>query len=138
MVGGADGTISSGRALRWATNDEVPTPAQRYAALRLPWRLSLTQATLWGAAAVLFTGLAIVLQPAAILSIAFAVVIAGVVVSSVAYLISEFVLRPIAARALTDTELTRSRGLGVRGRLLIRSEERRVGKECVSRWSIRG
>nr|WP_246280275.1 adenylate/guanylate cyclase domain-containing protein [Nocardioides daedukensis] len=119
LVGTTYGTISTVRALRWATNDEVPTPAQRYAALRLPWRLSLMQAALWGAGALLFTGLAIVLQPAAILSIAFAVVIAGVVVSSVAYLITEFVLRPIAARALTDTELTRSRGMGVRGRLLI-------------------
>src|SRR3546814_9430169 len=29
MVGAAYGTISTVRALRWATNDEVPTPAQR-------------------------------------------------------------------------------------------------------------
>src|SRR3546814_6995853 len=66
MVGAAYGTISTVRALRWATNDEVPTPAQRSAALRLPWRLSLMQATFMGPAAVLFNGLSTVLLPAAI------------------------------------------------------------------------
>lgn len=119
LFGAFYGTISAIRSLRWAIREEDPTDAQRRAALRLPWRLSLMQASLWGVAAVIHTVLAIVYQPAAILSVAFAVVIAGLVVSTIAYLFAEFVLRPVAARALADHEYVRPSGMGVRRRLLI-------------------
>lgn len=119
LFGATYGTVSAIRGLRWAMAEDEPTDAERRAALRLPWRLSIMQASLWGTAAVLYTGLAIVLQPAAVLSVAFAVVIAGLVVSTIAYLIAEFVLRPVAARALAGHEHVRPSGMGVQRRLLI-------------------
>ncbi|MDT0202336.1 adenylate/guanylate cyclase domain-containing protein [Nocardioides sp. AE5] len=120
VLGASYGTVTTLAALRWATREEVPTAAERRAALRLPWRLSLMQALLWGVGAALHTLLAALLQPAAVLSVAFAVVIAGVVVSSVAYLFAEFALRPVAARALSDAPTDVRLGmLGVRGRLVV-------------------
>ncbi|MEH3034624.1 MAG: adenylate/guanylate cyclase domain-containing protein [Aeromicrobium erythreum] len=119
LFGGFYGTISAVRSLRWAMSEDEPTDAERRAALRLPWRLSLMQASLWAVAAVIHTLLAVILQPAAILSVAFAVVIAGLVVSTIAYLFAEFILRPVFARALADHQYVRPAGMGVRRRLLI-------------------
>ncbi|KQY55948.1 hypothetical protein ASD11_15810 [Aeromicrobium sp. Root495] len=119
LFGATYGTVSAIRGLRWAIAEEDPTDAERRAALRLPWRLSVMQASLWGVAAVLYTVLALLLQPKAVLSVAFAVVIAGLVVSTIAYLIAEFVLRPVAAQALEGHEHVRPSGMGVQRRLLI-------------------
>ncbi|RYJ00274.1 MAG: hypothetical protein EON52_23995, partial [Actinomycetales bacterium] len=119
LFGATYGTVSAIRGLRWAIAEEDPSDAERRAALRLPWRLSIMQASLWGIAAVLYTVLAIFLQPKAVLSVAFAVVIAGLVVSTIAYLIAEFVLRPVAAQALEGHEHVRPSGMGVQRRLLI-------------------
>lgn len=118
VVGSIYGTVTTVRSLRWALAERAPTPQDRHCALRLPWRLSLMQASLWGVAAVIYTALAIALQPRAVLSIAFAVVIAGLVVSAVAYLLTELVLRPVSARALAGGDQAAS-GVGVRRRLLI-------------------
>lgn len=119
LFGATYGTISAIRGLRWALNDEEPSDRERRAALRLPWRLSAMQASLWGVAAVLYPVLAIVYQPRAVISVAFAVVIAGLVVSTIAYLIAEFILRPVAARALDGKEDLRRGRMGVQRRMLI-------------------
>lgn len=118
VAGATYGTITTVRSLRWALTERAPTQRDRRSALRLPWRLSVMQATLWGVAAVVYTGLAVLLQPRAVLSVAAAVVIAGLVVAAIAYLITELVLRPVAARALAGRNQVSS-GIGVRSRLLI-------------------
>jgi adenylate cyclase len=108
------------RALRWVPDGREPSDHDRRLALRLPWRLSVMQLSLWAFALTVFTPLAIVYQPAAALSTVAAIVIAGLVVSTIAYLLAEFVLRPISARALAGQAGPdlRPQGLGVRGRLL--------------------
>lgn len=118
-VGTVWGTAGALRALRWASRDEVPTREQRVQALGVPWFLTKVQATLWAAATVLFTGMAIVVQPARALSTAFTVGISSIVVAAIAFLFSEFALRPIAARALTGEERVRASRLGVRRRMLL-------------------
>ena len=118
-VGTTWGTAGALRSLRWATRDETPSEQERVAALGVPWFLTKVQATLWSTATVLFTLLAVVLQPQRALSTAFTVGIASLVVTAIAYLFSEFALRPIAARALSGEEPRHSRRFGVRRRMLL-------------------
>ncbi len=120
LFGATYGTIRTVRALRWVPEGRAPSDRERQRALQLPWRLSVMQLLLWALALAVFTPLAVIHQPAAALSTAAAIVIAGLVVSTIAYLLSEFVLRPISARALAGQASAdlRPQGLGVRGRLL--------------------
>ena len=120
LFGATYGTLRTMRALRWVTEGREPTERDRKRALQLPWRLSVMQLLLWAFALTVFTPLAVALQPAATLSTSAAIVIAGLVVSTIAYLLAEFVLRPISARALAgqDGAGMRPQGLGVKGRLL--------------------
>lgn len=117
-VGSTYGTVTTVRSLRWALAERLPTAEERRAALLLPWRLSVMQAVLWAVAAVVYAVVALLVQPRAVLSIVAAVVIAGLVVAAIAYLITEIVLRPVAARALAGVDQVPS-GIGVRRRLLI-------------------
>src|SRR5690606_3513936 len=117
-VGATYGTVTTIHSLRWALAEKPPTERDRRSALRLPWRLSVMQASLWAVAAVVYTALAVWLQPRAVLSVAAAVVIAGLVVAAIAYLITELILLPVAARALAGRDQVSS-GIGVRRRLLI-------------------
>jgi adenylate cyclase len=87
--------------------------------MRVPLHLTIVQATLWGAATVVFTMLAMVLQPALVPAVPVTVAFAGIVVCAHAYLLSEFALRPVAARALSAGAPDRLLGGGVRLRMLL-------------------
>ncbi|MEC3980738.1 adenylate/guanylate cyclase domain-containing protein [Amycolatopsis sp. H20-H5] len=123
LVGALWGTRGALRTLRWSTEGRAPTDAERRATLRVPLRLTAIQAVLWAIATVLFTVLAGVIQPELVLTEVFTVAFAGIVVCANAYLLSEFALRPIAARALSDklSEIVprRSPGAGVNVRMLL-------------------
>jgi len=120
LVGATLGTAMSLRALRWATEDREPDDEDRRTALRVPLRLTVLQGVMWLAATVLFTLLAVILQPERALSTALTVGIAGIVGCGIAYLLTEFVCRPISARALAAAPLTdRPRGAGVGDRMVI-------------------
>ncbi|GEB12414.1 HAMP domain-containing protein [Pimelobacter simplex] len=120
-IGAVWGTTTSLRALRWATQPGVdPDRTQRARALRVPLTLTVMQLTMWLVGTVLFTVLTIVLQPSRILGTALTVTIGGMVVAGISYLFTEFSLRPIAARALSDVRVTgRIRGVGVGPRMAI-------------------
>jgi len=116
------GTATSLRALRWATEgpEVVPTDKQRRQALNVPLQLTLMQLTLWLAGSALFTALATVLQPERAVSTGLTVGIGALVVAGVSYLLTEFALRPVAARALADTEVNdRVRFVGVGPRMVL-------------------
>ena len=120
VVGGFWGTISSLRGLRWVLEERPPTPKERRTALRIPIRLTLIQGLLWAGGVVVFTLEALVLQPDRVLGTAFAVFISGLVVSTVAFLETEFALRPIAALSLKGQARRRRVGMtGVQARLLL-------------------
>lgn len=104
LVGVGVGTATSLRSLSWATEDRSPDEAERRAALRVPWRLTVLQASLWAGGVVVFTTLAAVLQPGLAITVFLTVTISGAVVCAIAYLFSEFALRPIAARALSESD----------------------------------
>lgn len=121
-IGVVWGTASSLRALRWATQgkDVVPTDKERRQALNVPLQLTLMQLTLWLAGTVLFTVLALVLQPDRTLSTGLTVGIGALVVAGVSYLLTEFTMRPVAARALADTEINKkARFVGIGPRMVL-------------------
>jgi len=120
VVGATIGTTMSLRALRWATAEREPDADERRTALKVPVRLTLLQAAMWLAATVLFTLLALVLQPERAVSTGLTVGIAGIVGCGIAYLLTEFAFRPVSARALAGEPLTdRPRGVGVGDRMVI-------------------
>lgn len=120
-VGTVWGTTSSLRALRWATQPDVdPDRTQRLRALRVPISLTLMQLWIWLTGTALFTVLAIVLQPSRAVGTGLTVGIGAMVVAGISYLLTEFALRPIAARALADAEIDeRMRIAGVGSRMAI-------------------
>jgi adenylate cyclase len=119
-IGVVLGTVSTLRALRWLYADEPADEAARRRTLRVPLALTSLQFGLWAGATVLFTLLAAVLQPSRALSVGLTVGTASIVVSGVAYLLTDFALRPLAARALEGARLTRRpRWVGVRARAVI-------------------
>ncbi len=67
----------------------------------------------------LFTLLTALLQPARAVTTALTVGIASLVVGGIAFLFTEFALRPVAARALSGEERLHVRGLGVRRRMVL-------------------
>jgi adenylate cyclase len=120
VVGALVGTAQTLRALRWATSGRQPDEAERRQALRVPLRLTQMQALLWLSAAALFTLLAVLTQPDRAITTGLTVGIAGVVGCGIAFMLAEFVLRPIAARALAAAPVAeRPRGAGVGDRMVI-------------------
>ncbi|GAA3663713.1 adenylate/guanylate cyclase domain-containing protein [Nocardioides ginsengisoli] len=121
VVGAIWGTTMSLRALRWATQPDVdPDRTQRMRALRVPFHLTAIQFAIWMVGTVLFTALTVALQSSRTVGTALTVGIGAVVVAGISYLLTEFSLRPIAARALSDVRVThRLRGVGVGPRMAI-------------------
>lgn len=119
LLGTIWGTRSALRAARWALEDREPTAVERRRALRIPLRLTIIQGSLWLGGFLLFTAQALALQPARALGTGFAVAIAGMVVVGIAYLLSEFTLRPVSARALSAGPVDRHGVIGVQGRMLL-------------------
>lgn len=121
LVGAIWGTTTSLRALRWATQPGVdPDHRQRERALRVPLVLTTMQLVMWLVGTALFTGLTGILQPDRALGTGLTVGTGAIMVAGVSYLLTEFSLRPIAARALADVRVThRVRGVGVGPRMAI-------------------
>ena len=116
LVGIFVGTRIGLRTLRWAARGEVPDERGRRAALQLPLWLTFLQVGLWAGAMVLFTGLAIVLAPQRAVSVAVTLAITSVTSGAIAFLLTEFVLRPIAALALDNDTRREPSFLGVQRR----------------------
>ncbi len=120
IVGALFGTQQTLRALRWATSGREPDEKERQQALRVPFRLTQMQVLLWMGGTVVFTLLSVLIQPERAVTTGLTVGIAGMVVSGIAFMLTEFVLRPISARALAGAPVTeRPRGAGVADRMVI-------------------
>lgn len=120
VIGATFGTKLGLRALIWAREGREPDERDRRTTLRLPLRLTQLQAGLWAGGTAVFTVLALIQQPGRALTTGLTVGIAGFVGCGVAYLLTEFALRPVAARALAGEPFTeRPRGAGVGDRMVI-------------------
>jgi adenylate cyclase len=118
ILGGWWGTRRALRTLRWALLGHQPTAAERARSLRLPRELTVVQGSLWAGAAVVFTVLLGVSQPVLLWTVPLTICFTGAVVCANAYLLGEFALRPVAARALAD-DVPSSRPGGVGARMLV-------------------
>lgn len=118
-VGVAVGMSEQRRVQRWLVTDGPATPDVQRLVLRAPLDLFLLQLGLWLAAAIGFgvlNGL-----PSADLGATVAVTVAltGCSTAACAYLLTERVLRPVAARALTDEAPGRLTVPGVAARAVL-------------------
>ncbi|MBV8349834.1 MAG: HAMP domain-containing protein, partial [Mycolicibacterium sp.] len=87
-------------ALRWATEQQPPTPEDERNTFLAPWRMTVAQLVLWGIGTALFTTLYGLVDQAFIPRLLFSVGFSGIVVATCCYLLTEFALRPVAAQAL--------------------------------------
>ncbi|MBP1159649.1 adenylate/guanylate cyclase domain-containing protein [Rhodococcus sp. PvR099] len=118
-VGVLWGTLRATKDLRWAIENREPTRGEAAAALAMPWRLTRMQALLWTIGFVLFTLSYGLIEPDSIPKVAFTIAMGGVTVCAFSYLLSEFSLRPAAARALEAGDPRRVRIAGVTGRNML-------------------
>ncbi|HEX7660420.1 MAG TPA: adenylate/guanylate cyclase domain-containing protein [Pseudonocardiaceae bacterium] len=119
VVGGWWGTRRALGILRRVTSARQLTADERHAALRLPLRLTLIQLLLWGFGVVVFTVISAIVQPGLILTVPITISFGGIVVCAIAYLLSAFALRPIAARALASEVPRAPLSAGMYFRLLL-------------------
>lgn len=113
------GLIRGLRVLRWATEGRPLDDMQRRATLRLPWEFTLMQGAAWLGGLILFPVLYAFADPEVIPKLIFSIALSGIVTCANAYLLSEFALRPIAARALSSGLPPRRLALGVTIRTLV-------------------
>ena len=105
------------RVTRWIPEGRQPTARDKRRALRLPLRLTLIQGLMWAVATALFTTWFGILNAEYIPLIGLTVGLGGLVTCTDAYLLTEFALRPIAARAMAGNPVRRPLAAG----LLMRS-----------------
>ena len=103
----------------WLEDDRRPTAAQRLRVLRAPLRIMFVQAVLWGLATVLFAGVNTIYSPLLALGVGMTVALGGLTTSSVAYVLAELALRPVASRALAAGPVDRRFVPGVAMRWLL-------------------
>lgn len=100
VIGVAWGTIRVRGQLQWVREERRPDADDQRAALRAPIELTRIQGVLWGLGAIAFSVLNGLADLELGLEVLLHVVIGGAVVGAVTYLLAEFIMRPIAARAL--------------------------------------
>ncbi|MCJ0903122.1 adenylate/guanylate cyclase domain-containing protein [Rhodococcus sp. ARC_M6] len=119
IVGLLWGTKRLMHDLRWATEDTPPSEENQRAALRGPWRLTRVQLALWTVALATFTTLYGIVDADTIPKVLFTIAFSGITTCAFCYLLSEFALRPIAARALESGAPRKSAVLGLTGRTIL-------------------
>ncbi|MGL6236631.1 MAG: adenylate/guanylate cyclase domain-containing protein [Segniliparus sp.] len=114
VIGAIVGTIESLKVMDWATAEETPTEDEVQRVFQIPWRLTRMQGVLWAAGAGLFTLLFGLIEPALIGKVLLGTTLSAILVCTVAYLLTEFSLRPIAALALQSVQLRQRTGVARR------------------------
>lgn len=102
VVGSVWSTRLGLRVTSWVLEDRPATRREQIATLQLPLRLTTIEVVLWLLATVILSALALAVQPASLLRVLVTTVDGGIVTCAASYLLTEFALRPIAARALAD------------------------------------
>jgi len=105
--------------LRWAIDGRAPTRADQRNAFLTPWRIAVANLVLWGAGTALLTTLYGMYDTDFIPRLALAVGFCGLLVSTSAYLFTEFALRPVAALALAAGRPPRLFAPGIMGRTMV-------------------
>jgi adenylate cyclase len=104
--------------LRWAIEEQAPTPADERATFTAPFWLALGVLVLWVVGTALLTILYGLANSTFIPIVGFCVSVCGILVSTACYLFTEFALRPVAAQALEAGRTPRRLAPGIMGRTL--------------------
>ncbi|VBA60455.1 adenylate/guanylate cyclase domain-containing protein [Mycobacterium attenuatum] len=112
-------TRQTTRALRWAIEARTPTRAEARDAFRIPARVALVVLFVWGFGMALWSTLYGLANPLFVPRFLFSMSVVGVLVATSSYLLSEFALRPVAARALEVGPTPRSLVPGIMGRTMV-------------------
>ena len=109
------------RAIAWAVEQRAPTPAERYAILREPWRQALRPLVFWIIAAGLYASLSALAgaDGQTVLRVVDGTLIGGVTTCAIAYLMIERSFRPLFAHVLAGRPEARLRTPAVRLRLML-------------------
>jgi len=102
LIGAVWSTRLARRVTRWVLEERPATRREQIATLQLPLRLTMIEVVLWLLAAVVFSVLTLALEPQSFLRVVVTIIDGGTVTCAASYLLTEFALRPIAARALAD------------------------------------
>ncbi|EFQ82793.1 HAMP domain protein [Aeromicrobium marinum DSM 15272] len=102
VIGVLRGIRILGPAVRWVRDEREPTPAEQRTLLNVPRRMFFLHAALWIGAALFFSAFNALTSIQLGITVVQVVSLAGVTVSSIAYLVAERVLRPLARRALAS------------------------------------
>jgi len=119
VVGSVWGSTWVLSSLRWSRKDHPPTRADRISTLRIPWKLTLISGVLWVGGtsfAMLMYGL---VYPDLIWKVGLTSAFSGVIVCATTYLLTEFALRPAAARVLTASPPRKATGVGITARSIL-------------------
>ena len=119
VAGSIVGSVLTRGALRWFLDRQEATREDRIATLRLPLKLTLISAILWIVGTSLFTLLYGLVDTRLVAKVMLTALMGGIVVSANSYLLSEFALRPIAARALSASPPQHALGVGITMRSLL-------------------
>ncbi|WP_344147126.1 adenylate/guanylate cyclase domain-containing protein [Kribbella yunnanensis] len=103
VVGALWSTHVVTRRTAWVDEDRPATRKEQISTLRLPLRLTLIEVVLWMGIVILATTVTAVLQPENALRVAVTIFDGMIVTCAVSYLLTEFALRPVAAKALADS-----------------------------------
>ncbi|EFV14832.1 adenylate/guanylate cyclase domain-containing protein [Segniliparus rugosus] len=114
VIGAIMGTVESLRVLDWANAERTPSEQEARRVFEVPWRLTRVQGILWGIGAGLFTLLYGLVYPELIWKILLGTILSAILVCTIAYLLTEFSLRPIAALALQSVQLRQRSGVARR------------------------
>lgn len=111
-------TTRTVKDLRWAVEGRTPTRVDQRNAVFTPWRVALAQLALWAVGTVAFTILYGLYDTNFIPRLALVVGFAGLLVSTGAYMFTEFALRPVAAQALAAGPPPHRLAPGIMGRTM--------------------
>ncbi len=103
----------------WLAADRAPNQREQRAALLAPARLVVVQMALWSVGAIVFVAINVHFSVRLGLIVGLTVIIGGAVVSAIAYILAQRILRPVAERALAESVPEHPPLHGVTARLLL-------------------
>ncbi|QUR66712.1 adenylate/guanylate cyclase domain-containing protein [Mycobacterium spongiae] len=106
-------------AVGWSIEGHAPTRADQRNTLQAPWRLAGIHLVLWGVGTALLTTLYGLVNADFIPKFLFGIGFSGIVAATNCYLVTEFALRPAAARALEAGRPPRGLAAGLMGRIMM-------------------
>lgn len=113
VVGAVWGTRWVFTSLHWFAENRPADRRDRIQTLRVPWKLTAVSATLWFVGTIVFSVAYGMEDVDLVAKVGITSAFAGAVVAANTYLLSEFALRPFAARALSTSPMRETKGIGI-------------------------